>query len=319
MSMPQVVHPWSQSPPSFSLPSLTAVPVEAPDMTADRVPQSGDLAAVASALFAAGFVASAVAIAELHGDETQAAIWRQTSESDRALAGSITRTNAALIPSVPVKESGAPRFVVCIADAERAVAAVAREHGDHGVDAELRLFLDEVLRDGDRYVDAAPGDGFAAMTAASGAAVSSVIVLCDDAVQRAAIESSARYSDVAESVTVREGDSLVEVPLSPAVPGGMTIVHAGSAASVAPLLTTARTALERGDIGAVAWRCGRADETGRDAESLQIAAAVLGVFGFQHFALADGEAGTELVPAEAMASNEMIFSLSPGFLARFAE
>ena len=316
MSMPQVVHPWSQSPSSFG--SLTAMPGDTQEPTPESAPQTGDLAAVASALFAAGFVASAVAIAELGGDAAQAAIWRQTSVSDRALADTITRTSVALIPSVTVTDSGAPRFVVSVADAERAVAAVAREHGDHGVDAELRLFLDEVLRDGDRYVDAAPGDGFAAMTAASGAAVASVIVLCEDAAHCAALETSARGSNVAATVTVRESDSLAEVPLTPAVAGGMTIVHAGSAASVAPLLTTARAALERGDIGAVAWRCGRADETGRDAESLQIAAAVLGMFGFEHFALADGESGTELVPAEAMASNEMIFSLSPGFLARFA-
>ncbi len=97
-----------------------------------------------------------------------------------------------------------------------------------------------------------------------------------------------------------------------------TIVHVGSAGAVAPLLRTVRGALERGEIGVVAWRCGRSGETGRDAEHLQVAAAVLGVFGFQHFALADGEQGTELVPAEAMASNEMIFSIDPAFLARFA-
>ena len=55
----------------------------------------------------------------------------------------------------------------------------------------------------------------------------------------------------------------------------------------------------------------------RDAESLQIAAAVLSVFGFQHFALTQGDDGMELVPADAMASNEMIFSLEPSFLMRF--
>ena len=84
------------------------------------------------------------------------------------------------------------------------------------------------------------------------------------------------------------------------------------------LLRTVLGALERREIGVVAWRCGRADDTGRDAENLQVAAAVLGVFGFQHFALADGEHGVELVPAEVMASNEMIFSIEPSFLARFA-
>ncbi len=217
-----------------------------------------------------------------------------------------------------MRKDGSPRFVVQIHDADTAVAAIAQEQGDSGVDAEMRLFLDEALRDGDRFVDASPSAGFAALSAASGAAVTSVIVLCEDAEQCAAIEASARWSDLSASVTAREGVSLDAVPFGAAVEGASTILHAGSAAAVAPLLRTARGALERREIGAVAWRCGRADESGRDAENLQVAAAVLGVFGFIHFALAEGANGTELVPAEAMASNEMIFSIEPSFLARFA-
>ena len=105
----------------------------------------------------------------------------------------------------------------------------------------------------------------------------------------------------------------------PTTPGASTIVHAGSAASVAVLLRGVRGALERREIGAVAWRCGLSGASGPDAEGMQVAAAVLGMFGFIHFALASGEAGTELVPAEAMATYAMIFSLEPSFLARFAE
>ena len=306
MSMPQVVHPWSQP----SAPMLQALP-----FSSDR-----DQAPVALALFNAGFVAAAIAVAECCGDPdlmAQANGWRETQATDAALSGIISAAGAPLIPSVSIRNDGTPRFVLRIPDAVAAAGAMASEHGAHGADAELRLFLDEALRDGDRFVDAAPGVGFVALSAASGSASVSVIALCDDAVQRTAFETSAQWSNVAANLVCRTQTTIGELSLTPATPGGSTIVHAGSAASVAPMLSAVLPALERREIGAVAWRCGTADETGRDAESLQVAAAVLGVFGFQHFALAHGVDGTELVPAEAMASNEMIFSLNMAFQERF--
>ncbi len=314
MSMPHIVHPWSTPLSSF----VEAPPVEVAPMTLTVTPESGP---IASALFAAGFVASAIAVAESSADADVQALadqWRQTLASDAALARIIEGGAGALVPSVAVRDDGAPRFVIRLADSETASEVITQEHGDDGVAAELRLFLDEALGNGDRYVDAAPGAGFAALSAATGAAAVSVIVLCENATQRAAIEDSARWSDAGDQVTAREASSLDAINFAPAMPGTSTILHAGSAAAVAPLLIGARAALERREIGAVAWRCGRADETGRDAEALQIAAAVLGVFGFQHFALAQGAQGIELVSADAMASNEMIFSLEPSFLARFA-
>jgi hypothetical protein len=307
MSLPHIVHPWSDPSPLF----LEVMP---PPALAETAP-------IAAALFAAGFVASAIAIADASGSvesQAMADAWRQTLASDAALAGIIDAGAGAVVPSVSVRADGSPRFVLRITNQDDAIEAISREHGDDGVDAELRLFLDEALRDGDRFVDAAPGVGFAALTAASGAAAVSVIVLCDDTVQRDAIEASATWSDVSDAITAREAALLDQISFAPATHGATTILHVGSAASVAPLLVGARGALERREIGAVAWRCGRVDETGRDAESLQIAAAVLGVFGFHHFALAQGADGVELVPADAMASNEMIFSLEPSFLARFA-
>jgi hypothetical protein len=312
MSLPDVVHPWSLPAPIFTLTTLT-------DEVAVTEP-APECAAAAAALFAAGFAESARALATLGGSDELTelvALWRERAASDAVLARTIMRSGEVLVPSVQVTADGAPRFVLLIPDPAAVADAIAQEFGEHGVQAELRLFLDEVLRTGDRFVDAAPGVGFAAMTAASADAVASVIALCDTAAQCAAIDASARCSDVSESVTAREGVTLAELALGPAIDGASTILHAGGASAVAPLLTTARAALERGDIGAVAWRCGRADETGRDAECLQIAAAVLGVFGFEHFALVAGVNGPELVPADAMSSNEMIFSIEPGFMARF--
>jgi hypothetical protein len=69
-------------------------------------------------------------------------------------------------------------------------------------------------------------------------------------------------------------------------------------------------------IDAIAWRCGTLRDADYDAEGVQVAAAVLGVLGFQHFALAVGTEGVELVPTEAVASNTMIFSVGASFLAR---
>jgi len=307
MSMPNVTHPWSDT-SSALFPELTIAP------------PATDAGRVAATLFETGFVDAAIAMAEQSGDATlQAAAhdWRQRQTSDAALAAMIRQGAGALVPSVSARSDGTPRFVVQFTDLDAASAAISREHGEHGVDSELRLFLDEVLQDGDRFVDTAPGAGFAALSAASGHAAASVIVLCEDSRHRSAIEQSARWSASSDRIVAREGGEVEEIGLAPAVDGATTIIHAGSAAAVAPLLSGVRSALARGEIGAVAWRCGRADEQGRDAESLQVAAAVLGVFGFQHFALADGDGGAELVPADAMASNEMIFSLSPEFLARF--
>ena len=310
MSMPNVAHPWSFTQPTQ--PTLTELrPARA----------EPDVGTIASALFAAGFTRSAVALTDTRDDprlKVLAEEWRQTQSVDAAMAEMIARGAGPIVPSVSARSDGSPRFVLRINAADVAAQAIMQEHRDDGVAAELRLFLDEALRNGDRYVDAAPGEGFAALTAATGTAAVSVIVLCDDGAQSDAIKTSARWSDVTDRVTARTSDTLSGISFAPAMPGATTILHAGGAASVAPLLIGARDALERREIGAVAWRCGRAAETGRDADSLQIAAAVLGVFGFAHFALTDGEHGMELVPADSMASNEMIFSLEPSFLARFS-
>jgi len=312
MSIANIVHPWSLPTAATTRPSLTEVIDSAPLQ---------DAGPVADALFGAGFVTAALALADASTDDAltqRAAGWRDVAAADAALATQIANGAGLLIPSVALRADGAPRFVVRTVDGSSAADAIVREHGPNGVDAELRLFLDEALRTGDRFVDAAPGHGFAALSAASGAARSSVIALCEGATHAVALTDSARASGVSGSVTAYGDATLDQLAFAPAAPGASTIVHLGSASLVAPQLRTVRGALERREIGAVAWRCGTASDDGLDAEHLQVAAAVLGMFGFQHFALADGEHGTELVPAEAMASNEMIFSIEPGFLARFA-
>jgi hypothetical protein len=317
MSLPNIAHPWSFSE------TIAPLSTESPRASlsgAQRELKSPDAAPIASALFAAGFVSSAIALADADTDaglRATAEAWRQTATIDACLSAMISRGAGAMVPSVSTRADGSPRFLLRLTDTHTAARTIAVEHGSDGMHAELRLFLDEALRDGDRFVDAAPDAGFACLSAATCGRAVSVIALCADAASAAAIDASAHWSDVPDAVSVRVHDSLSGIAFAPTTHGATTVLHLGGAEAVAPLLTDARDALERREIGAVAWRCGRADERSTDADSVQIAAAVLGVFGFQHFALTQRDTGMELVPADAMATNEMIFSLEPSFVARF--
>lgn len=268
--------------------------------------------ALAESLRGAGFVEAAMAMARLAGDD-RVTEWSATAQADAALASLIAVHGEAVIPSLPLRADGAPRFVVCGPDTAALRAHFADEHGERGVDAELRLFLDEALQPGDRFVDASPGAGFAALTAATRDAVT-VLALVDDGAAGDALVRSARVSACDAAVTVR---ALADAQaLDIGAHDGLTVLHAGPAGHVAPLLQAMRAGRGTLPVDAVAWRCGAAHDADHDAEAMQVAAAVLGVLGFRHFALAHGAQGVELVPAEAMASNTMIFSLAEPFLAR---
>jgi hypothetical protein len=292
--------------------AASGLAIASPTPHDDAIPAiATDPAPVADTLRAAGFVRAATAIARI-GDDARLAEWEAIATADAALADVLATHGAIGVPSVQLGEDGAPRFVVCGDDMAALVDGFRQEHEGSGVDAELRLFLDEALQPGDRYVDAAPGAGWAVLTAATRPGVRA-IALVDDARAARAIATGARASRCAGAVTVRDLDAPDAFALAPA--DGVTVLHAGRAADVAPLLQALRAA-HGTRLDVVAWRCGAAHDADHDAEGMQVAAAVLGVLGFRHFALAAGEQGVELVPAEAMASNTMIFSLGEGFLAR---
>lgn len=269
------------------------------------------MAPVAEALRAAGFGQAALEVARLAGD-ARVEEWSAIATADAALASVIATHGIVAVPSVQVRADGSPRFVVCGDDADVLRAHFEDEHGERGVDAELRLFLDEALRPGDRFLDACPGAGFAALTAATRDGVD-VVVLVEDDVAGDALRRSAQASGCAEVVTVQLVDNGVP---GPGAHEGRTVLHAGRACDVPGLLQDMRARCGTIPVDVVAWRCGAAHDADYDAEAMQVAAAVLGVLGFRHFALAVGEEGVELVPAEAMASNTMIFSLGEAFLAR---
>lgn len=275
-------------------------------------PVRAGMAPVAEALRAAGFGQAALSVARLVGDE-RAEEWSAVATADAALASLIATHGEVAIPSVQIRDDGVPRFVVCGDDPRALSAHVEAEHGEGGVDSELRLFLDEALRPGDRYLDARPAAGFAVLSAATRTGVE-VIALVEDETAGDALRRSARASGCDAAVTVRYVDDAQALVAGDHA--GATVLHAGHAGNVAVLLQAMRAQCGAVPADVVAWRCGSARDADYDAEAMQVAAAVLGVLGFRHFALASGERGLELVPAETMASNTMIFSLGERFLAR---
>ncbi len=292
----------------------TAVAVYAPaeQRAGSPAPRQTEMGPVAEVLRAAGFTQAAIKVAQLAGDE-RAAEWSAIATADAALASTIATHGTIGIPSVQIREDGSPRFVICGDDARALVALFTDEHGERGIDSELRLFLDEALRRGDRFVDAQPAAGFATLTAATREGVE-VIALVDAARTGEALRRSATVSGCEGALAVRLVND--EQALVFEAHDGQTVLHAGHAGNVAVLLQAMREQSGAVPVDVVAWRCGTARDADYDAEAMQIAAAVLGVLGFQHFALAVGAEGVELAPAEAMASNTYMFSLSPAFMER---
>lgn len=309
--------PWTTSGGLRQNDSTTRVALPTPVAAIAPATNSGlvdarHCAAVAEVLHAAGFT-HAAQVAARRGEDARAGEWESLATADAALARALETHGTVGVPSVQLGDDGAPRFIVNAFDSEALVAAFHEEHRGHGVDTELRLFLDEAMAPGDCFVDFAPGLGFAVLTAATTAAGSAMAV-ADTSEAAAALATSARLSACSERVQVR-GPATPDAWTIPAT-GGLVIVHAGAAAAVAPLMQALRAADPAVRIDAIAWRCGTLRDADYDAEGVQVAAAVLGVLGFQHFALAVGTEGVELVPTEAVASNTMIFSVGASFLAR---
>ena len=264
--------------------------------------------ALAALLERQGFPASARALLE-GGDGPTAA-----SSADARLREILTKHGAPVVPSVNSTGDDLPRFFVTSASLTALAEAGEREFGAHGVDAELRLFLDEALAEGDWFVDAEPGLGFSALSAATNGQAITVHVLAPAEARdgRMAEEiatdlrASARLSEV--HLHTHLGDSVDGITFDSLAPTAYVIVHAGDAAQVAPLMSRLRRWVQEGVVGAVAWR--------RTSEGADTAAAVLDVLGFAPFALVDGADGMELVPAHAVRTNEYMLSLSEAFIAR---
>jgi glycosyltransferase involved in cell wall biosynthesis len=94
-------------------------------------------------------------------------------------------------------EDGTARFCVPAAPDDPAWAHAVEQESDHGVQSEIRVFLDEQLEAGDLVLDLAPGFGFVALSAATapnGAAT--VLVAEPDAPRLALLEDAATAAGV---------------------------------------------------------------------------------------------------------------------------
>jgi hypothetical protein len=282
-----------------------------------NVPPAATVGELAGALRQDGFIRAAAVIAGRSEESAERALgqeWQAIADADQCFAQLLLQHNLLAIPAVHVDERGGPRFVVTARDPGQLVEALGVEHRAQGVDAELRLFLDEAMRAGDQFIDLAPGLGFAALSAATATQPVQVITMHSDARDAATLMEAATVSGCAGRLMTCAASPLDGAALPTIEPPTLRMLHAGDAGFVAIAMAGARAMARRDGIAVVAWRTRRDGVT--DEAGTAVAAAVLGVLGFSHFALAIGEQGIELVPAEAMASNDMIFSVSESFLAR---
>ncbi|MFO0093991.1 MAG: hypothetical protein ACK54K_06750 [Gemmatimonadaceae bacterium] len=311
--LPAAVRPAAARPATDELPA-PALHAD-PAIPAAPLSGGGEVVALADALVAAGYRQSAMALLQADGTpeaQTCAAAWQRVAAADTRLAERVARSGLPMLPSVQVAEDGTPRFVI-VGTTERLVSACHEEHGPTGVLPELRQFLDEALSSGDVFVDAAPGLGFAALGAATWITPVDVVAATDDAALRDDLRQSACATGCATRIHFADVAEWAPAAIARLADHGLVMLHAGEAAHVAPLLSVGQ-ALLRGDrIGVVAWRCGTPT---RPAEGTEVAAAVLGVLGFRHFALAQRDGIAELVPTDAVATNDYVFSVAPAFIAR---
>ena len=299
-------HPVLPAPFEWALAALPASGTEG--TTSD----GASVQALVRALRVQGLVQSAQFLAMGNGDHTvrsgaQAVVDERLCQALRKLAAAGDASRWA-IPSVSTDTDGTPRFFVVSADARALAEALEVEYGPAGVDTELRLFLGEALAAGDCFVDAAPGFGFACLTAATMGLPVGVLALAEQDGTASGIAASAAISGCADSMEVAALQPLDGLPLPVLSQTAYLIVHAGSASNVADLLAGARQTTRSGLIGAVAWS--------RREGDVDTAAAVLSVLGFQHFVLAEDDAGMQLVPAEATTAGGLVLSLSSEFMDR---
>ena len=276
----------------------------------------GQVLTLAQALLSAGYAESAIAHAEVDGSpEALACVeaWRRVAAADDAFASLVARSGAPLVPSVQHASDGSARFTVTSHDPEALALACQLEHGPHGIQAELRMFLDDALCGGDVFLDLAPGLGFAALGAATCGHDVTVVTAVDDSRAASRLQESAHLSACAERVVITTTDQVESVAISRIRGAGLVLLHLGDAGDVVHRVASVLMLHRSERIGAVAWRCGPSNE---EVEGVATAAAELGALDLSHFALAWRDGRSELVPADVAASNDYIFSVSSAMIAR---
>ncbi|MCE2940309.1 MAG: hypothetical protein ACK53A_03860 [Gemmatimonadota bacterium] len=249
--------------------------------------------------------------------EGRATLARETHRAD-AMAREAATPGFVPVPSAQRQPDGTPRFVLlvgesCVATREGAERFTA-ELGGAGVDAELRHFLDAALDGSNGFIDWQPGEGYGVLAAATAPCRPVAVVARVASEHRDGLERSIALAAAGDRVALCGADAVTLDDVVAASPAPMLHVRAGSAADVPALLATGRDAVHAGRIASVLWSVPAASGLRGTAE--QVAATVLSVLGFAHFAVVAGAEGAELALfGEAPEGQTLVVSVSPAYLA----
>jgi glycosyltransferase involved in cell wall biosynthesis len=169
------------------------------------------------------------------------------------------------LASAQCDASGLPRFVITRPAGITAIEwdAISSVERSGGVDAEFRLFLDAQLDAGDTMIDAAPGIGFVALSAATAPCGGvTVVTICDT------VDDAGRIGDlgadagatIVSLIADRDTTSQVLAAHSASVSERLQriFVHA-SAAQIPELLPQLDAVLRDGTVAAICWHADSGD------------------------------------------------------------
>ena len=129
--------------------------------------------------------------------------------------------------SVQRHEDGTARFCVPAALDDPAWAPAADQESDHGVQSEIRVFLDEQLEAGDLVLDLAPGFGFVALSAATAPHGAATVLVAEPDASRLALLADAATAAGVElgGLSSTRWDSLSAVIANQLPAQGRLFVH----------------------------------------------------------------------------------------------
>ncbi|MEW5927022.1 MAG: hypothetical protein AB1941_06045 [Gemmatimonadota bacterium] len=227
------------------------------------------------------------------------------------------------LPSVVRLPNGAARFTLQVPLATLAgdgFEAYSLELAGGGVDRDLRLFLEEELRDGDAFLDVGAGWGFAALAAATvpGRAVR-VLALVGGAAEQAVLRSGLAAAAITGSLEALATDAPGRTPpdlllADPAPRRGNVFLRVSDARALPDVLAGSAGLVASGRLACLAWRCRPAPDGG-PAEADRAVLESLSGLGFQHFRVREDDAGCFLAPLASPPHGGHVFSLSAAYLA----
>lgn len=158
---------------------------------------------------------------------------------------------SASIPSAQVTPDGQPRFHVPVPASTAGWDAAVADEEAGGVAADVRIFLDAQLSDGDVLVDQDPGFGFIALGAATApGGLPSVLVSGVDAARLSQLQAAASDVGAVIDAAPMERNTLQALVNSRLDDEGRLFVHVASA-QVSTILSTFREHVDSGRLVAI--------------------------------------------------------------------